>query len=239
MLLAIAVFMSSTLYGDQPQTHTLKITGDSEIFMLNELGAIMNEAEEGLEVLMVLPSAQLPEAYRQVDLRTGDVVMMFNGKRVNNVAEITGIYDKLSIGDEIKLGIKREKEMVIEKLKKADPSEMPKAMMVMKRPGEEGDINSAMLDAGFILKAENGRIMIDEVISELSDKYKGTTPSKGDVITTLQGNSLSQPEDLIQTYSGIEPGKKVEMTILRDGEELSISFIKETCAGAKPLIIKK
>jgi PDZ domain-containing secreted protein len=76
------------------------------------------------------PEGTLPKEYEDIDIQGGDIIKMMNGKRVKTTDAIKKIYEELEIGDEIKLGVKREDEMFIVTFKKADPAEMKGKMMI-------------------------------------------------------------------------------------------------------------
>lgn len=221
------------------QVHSLKIEGDGEIFMLKELGAIISESDQGMSVLLVLPPKQRAGAYRDVDLQEGDIIMMFNGQRMKAAGQIEEAYDGLKIGDEIKLGIKRDKDMMIVTFAKANPDDLPGQMKIMKGSSCPASSDMTLAGVGVTLKKEGGKLVVDEVIPELAGKFSGTMPEKGDVVLKIQGTAISQPEQLSEIFSKIENGEKVEMVLVRKGQEVVTGFVKQECAGGKSLIIKK
>ena len=242
LILATIIAISlpgSILAGDGPQPNVVKMKIEGEVFMLNELGAIIVESDDGPKVEMVLPADQRPKDYRDVDLRAGDIIMMFNGSQTKTPNQISTAYEKLDAGAPIKLGLKRDKEMRIEELIKADPDKMPKMMMKTVKVDDNDPVTATFLDIGIILKTKDAEIIIDDVLSEMKDKFTGSLPEIGDVISSLQGESIAQPSDLPQIYDKINTGEKVNVTVVRNGKEEIFSFTKEKNSAGPKVIIKK
>ena len=59
--------------------------------------------------------------------------MMVNGKTAKKAADLHEVYDKLKTGDEFKLGIKRDNQMFILNIKKADPKDLPQRKIIMRK----------------------------------------------------------------------------------------------------------
>lgn len=221
------------------QVHTLKIGGDGEIFLLKELGAIISESDQGMSVLMVLPQDQRAKAYRDIDLQEGDILVMFNGKRMKTAGQMEEAYGGLKIGDEIKLGIKRDKDMMITTLAKANPNDLPGQMKIMKGPSCPASGDMTLADVGVMLKKEEGKLIVDEVVAELADQFTGAVPEKGDVILKVNGTTISRPEQLSEVFTNIKNGEKVDIVLGRKGQEVTTGFVKQECGEGKPMIIKK
>ena len=82
---------------------------DDNIFMLEEMGGIIQISDEGAVLQMIMPPEQRSEQYKDVDLVIGDVIKMVNGKKIDSGETLQKLYDDLKIGDEIKMAIMREK----------------------------------------------------------------------------------------------------------------------------------
>jgi S1-C subfamily serine protease len=229
--------LSPTIAFAQPRT--LKLSGDQDVFMLDELGAVIADAENGPRILMVLPKEQRTEAYRDVDLREGDTILMVNGKKITGARQLKELYEGLDIGDDLKLGIRRGKELLIESLAKADPDDLPAQMMIIKGGEGSDGVATVMAAVGLILKAVDGKVVIDEVLPGMNDKFTGGMPQKGDVIVKLQETSITQPGQISEIYAKLKTNDQVRLTLDRQGTEVSIGFAKQECTGNKPLIIKK
>ena len=218
----------------------IKIMGpEGDIFLLKELGAVITEADEKIKVEMVLPPDQRDEKYKDVDIRTGDFIKMFNGKSIKSVKQLEKVFNNLDIGAEVKFGIRRDREMLIEKFIKADPDKLPGKMMMMTVSEEDGGVASALLDVGLILKQEDGKIVVDEVIPEMAEVFGDNVPQKGDIITAIQGKALTGPEQLRKKCGESKSGETVVLTLARDSKEFTAEFVKESSCSVQKKIIKK
>ena len=121
-----------------------------EVYHLNEAGAIVIFKDGIIRVEHVMPAEKRPKAYRDIDLKTGDEILMINGKKVKIPGDIESVYMELEIGGEIKLGVRRDGELRIIDYKKADPETLPKRkMMKMKvEAGEDGPVRTLVDEDG-------------------------------------------------------------------------------------------
>jgi len=221
------------------QARTVQLLPDQDVFMLSELGAVIVDSENGPTILMVIPREKRTEAYRDVDLREGDTILMVNGKKITGARRLKEIYEGLKIGDELKLGIRRGKEMLIESVVKADPDKLPAQVMMLKGGEGSDDVATVMAAVGLILREDDGQVVIDDVLPGMEDKFTGGLPHKGDVIVKLQETSITGPGQLSEIYAKLKANDQVRLTLDHQGTEVSISFAKQECSGNKPLIIKK
>lgn len=227
---------------------------DGEIFMLPEVGGIIVESDDGPKVEMVLPSDQRPQNYKAVDIQSGDIIKMFNGKSMKTVALIKETYEALGIGDLLKFGIRREKSVLMIKFIKIDPRDAQGRMMVktisMSDDGETdniiadniiaGNIITDLIELGLLLEKNDGIISVADVITEMSTAFKGTQPENGDQLIKIQSSTISSPEELTQIYGKIKAGEKAVLTMLRDGKEVVLQFEKPKEGDGGPIkIIKK
>lgn len=127
-----------------PKQKTILTFQAGEVFMLPELGAVIVADTTGLRVEFALPAAQRAKAYRQVDFETGDFILMVNGKRTKTVEQLEKIYGALAVGDEVKLGLRRGKEMRISSFKKAAKDDQPgHQMMIQTIEGDAAEHGAA------------------------------------------------------------------------------------------------
>ena len=87
--------------------------GEGEIFLMNELSAIISEKDGVVIVEHAMPTDQRPENYRDIDFKQGDEVLMANANRVKLVKDLEKIYNELEVGETMKLGVRRGEEMFI------------------------------------------------------------------------------------------------------------------------------
>jgi len=127
-----------------------------EVGHLNELGAIIMLKDDSVVVEFVMPEENRPKAYKEIDIRKNDKILMVNGKKIKLPADIDEIYTELDIGDDVKLGVRRDGDLMIITYKKADPETMPKRKMMKLSVEDDGE--------GLVKKItdENGNVHIIE-----------------------------------------------------------------------------
>ena len=84
-----------------------------------------------VKVVFVTPAQRRGKAYRDVDLKTEDRILMANGKRIKTVADFKELYESLPVGEELKMGLRRGEEMRMASFQK---SQGPLSL----RSGEQG-----------------------------------------------------------------------------------------------------
>lgn len=225
---------------------TMTLSGEpGELFMLPEVGAIIIKSDDGPKVEMVLPSDQRPENYKTADIQAGDIIKMFNGKSMKTVLLIEETYNALGIGDELKFGVRRDKDIFIVKFGKMDPKDAPGQMMIKTCPasgaGEIGDIISNLVEIGLVLNEKEGQIFVADVITEMPTVFTGAQPETGDQLIKIQSHKITSTKELAQIYGKIKAGEKTDLTMLRGGKEIVLQFVKpKSGPGAKPVkIIRK
>jgi C-terminal processing protease CtpA/Prc len=247
LLLAILV---ATVSGQETRTKVVTMGGDDiegPPYNLAELGAVIVQREGALEVLFVGPPEKRLKAYREVDLETGDRIVMVNGKKMTSVEDLEATLDVLAVGDEIKFGLKRGKDMRIVSFAKADPDDLPQAKMMMKHVsvGEDGEKKemtfttdgkgeeiSVLTGGGMLVKAEAGTLVISHLLPDAEEILGEADVQAGDLVVKLQGNNVSDLEDLDQEWRLIETGDDVTLVLSRDGDRFQITF--EKAEGRKP-----
>jgi PDZ domain-containing secreted protein len=135
-----------------------------ELFDLSELGAIILLKENKVIVEFVMPDQTRHADYREIDIRKGDEISYVNGKKIQSTVELEDLYKKTKIGDEIKLGIKRNENLGLITFKKADPESLPKRKM-MKMTVKESDFSGEAKEVeinGKKYNAKDGKVVIDD-----------------------------------------------------------------------------
>ncbi len=145
-----------------------------EMFDFKELGAIVLLKENKVKVEFVMPEHARHVDYRDVDIQKNDEIIIINGTKISTTVELEKNYNDLSVGDEIKLGIKREDKLMIISFKKVDPESLPKRqMMKIKVDDDPSGAAQEVEINGKKHKVKNGKVVIDgEEISvkDLMDK---------------------------------------------------------------------
>ncbi|UCE24466.1 MAG: PDZ domain-containing protein [Candidatus Zixiibacteriota bacterium] len=250
-LLGIAVISASPLYaqcaaGSQAaegasgtQKHRMVLSPD-QVVMLNELGGVLVFENDSLKVLIEPTSAsQRMAAYRDVDLRQGDVVVMINGKRFKSAEEANGILNSLAIGEEIKLAVRRDGSIRMVSFPKADPDKLEGPQLMVKTascgPGETMEVVG---DLSLMLIGKENQVRVDEILPGGTSTIPGMTLQKGDIITVCNGTSVTSPAQFAELIAGLSVGDQINLTVTRGDETVEMAFAKpEATEGAR--VIKR
>jgi S1-C subfamily serine protease len=103
---------------------------------LPEIGAAVGFEDNELRILHAMPPDARPKGATQVDLRTGDRILMVNAKPAKSAEVFKKFYESAAPGDTIKLGIKRGESLHIVAFVKADPKDLPKGRKMIIRKND-------------------------------------------------------------------------------------------------------
>lgn len=225
LLVALSLLSFSSM-GFAQVVKTLTIENPDDALMINEFGGLILNANDTIKVEMVLPPENRDEAYRELDIQAGDIIKMVNGKKLTSLKIFKDIYENAKLGEEIKLGIYRDKKMTLAKFVKADFSAMQGGMQITM--GSEGGmpVAGSFIDAGLLLGESDGKIIISDVVEEIAPKFKNYTPQNGDVIVSIQGNDVGSPDELENAYKQIKVGDTVTLVLLHENDKVEMSFSK-------------
>jgi S1-C subfamily serine protease len=190
-------------------------------FMFDEVGVLLHQDKDIVNVSQVLPENMRSKENKNVNLQEGDVIAIANGTRIKEVSGFRKLYDALKIGDELKLGIKREGQSMIISIHKSDPEKRggPK-MMKMTIDGKNSD---ALPGIGFVETSGNA-VIVKEVFDRESASAKDF--KQKDILRSLNGISLTSIKDLKNIYDKIPTGGKAEFSVSRDGKDITLDITK-------------
>lgn len=224
--------------------------GPGGVFNLPELGAVIIGGEKEIKVEAVMPAEHRLKAYKDIDLQSGDLILMMNAKRVKSAKEIEEIYNGLKAGEEVKLGIKRKEERFITSFAKADPKALPQRMMMVmdsdNAGGQAGTTRRIMMGGqefsgdvaplpglGIIAGSKDGgEVRVLDLMPNASQTLGSADIKKDDVILALNGEKIKSAVQLGELYEKIAVGTKFELNYRRGGKSMTASLIKpEAPAG--------
>jgi S1-C subfamily serine protease len=246
-----ALLLKAVTCDAAPQMKMVTIGGgDAEgTAMIAGLGALIFEKDSVLTVEHVMEAANRPKAYQKVDLKQDDVILMVNGKRARTADELSMILDSLPVGEDIKLGVRRDKAMQIVSFKKAAPGDVPQIKMVMHtlpsdtaQEGEggpqmkmitrtEGGAGSdgefaVLMGSGLIFKQEGDAVVVVGAMAHSKEALGNIEVNEGDRILKIQDKEVTDPAMLQGLYDSIAVGDSVRLVMARDGKEFTASFAK-------------
>ena len=245
MATAIILTVSILLFAMQA-VGQVKIMVEGDAFMIKEIGATLIEADGKLEVAFVLPGESRLEAYKSVDIEQKDVILMVNGKKVVSAADIREVFEGIKPGDEIKIGLKRGKNMMIVSFERADPESLPKLrtmtfetseesaegdhvpgeVTIMRAGGPPGEDLAMLEGSGLIAKEEDGVVVIAMVMPHAKKLFDSVEVKEGDRILSIKGKKVLGVAALLELYADIEPGSEITLLLERSDENFSVTFEK-------------
>jgi S1-C subfamily serine protease len=227
----------------QTQTRSFEIKNAQGVFNFPELGAVIIQSDSILTVGPALPGARRPAEYREVDLKTGDTLLMVNGKRIRTAAELEAVYENLAIGETLKLGLRRGKDLLLASFAKADPADLPQMTFQMKtdKDGSEAtdlpegkqmmmvDASDTsllpLLELGLMLREGEHGLTVDRVLQNAAEVFGSAAPTSGAIVTAINGTAVSTVADFRQVYDKLAEGDKLTFDYKADGDERSVAVM--------------
>jgi serine protease Do len=190
----------------------------------------------------------------------GDVVTAVDGKAVETMQDLSAAVKAQKPGDEIELTVLRDgKEITVavtlgeRQVAQAAPAapaaptekapEQPKTAATGAWLGISGlTLTSDVADAMSLNSDQKGTLVEEVVTGSPADKVGLQASDKafdsngqqvligGDVITSVDGKAVESMEDLSAAVKAQKPGDKVELTVLRNGKEITVTV----SLGARP-----
>lgn len=214
-----------------------KIVGQP--FTLGEVGAVIIDNGKEIKVLHAMPVDMRPKAYKDIDIKDGDIVLMCNDKRLKTLKDLEEAYNATAVSADFKLGVRRGEERMIVVFAKADPKDLPKMQMQMSTtdgsmPGggtvrrmvfggqNAGDI-APLLGLGIIVGKKDEMF---KVVGVMQDAGKGAAFKVDDVVESLNGVKITSTQQLSEMYEKLAVGAKLEVKYKRDGKSMQASLTK-------------
>ncbi len=243
--LVVAILIPAVLIAASPGGAKVIKADMDEVFFLQELGALIMQDEESIRVDFVAPADNRAQEYRSVDIESGDVIVMLNGKRVKSVKDLKTSYEEAEVGEEIKFGRKRDKRTMIVTVPKADREKMPQQQMMMVTMDADGEGtvsttsgsetrvikmeagsagNVALLELGLLLGEDEESLIVTDILPHASKRLGGVDVAEGDVVKSIQGKSVTTLDKFADLYESIPVGDTVSLVFQHEGKEISVSF---------------
>ncbi len=119
-----------SLQGDS--LRTMRFNGDS-VAILPEIGGVATQHGHDVRIDHVQSPELRMQAYRDVDVRQGDLLLLCNGKRVKTAAALRESYHAIPVGKTVKIGLQRGDQLVTVTFVKADPKDLPSLRIIQRK----------------------------------------------------------------------------------------------------------
>jgi S1-C subfamily serine protease len=259
MAVTLSAVMGSIILAqppDHPGEAKIMTFEKSSVQIIDELGAIIVWEDSNLMVQMVAPAKDRPVEYRAVDLQIKDQILMLNGKKIETIQDLDEGYQKIDIGKDVQLAIKRGNDRMIVSFPKADPEKQTNSRILIMRTESDLPIDQLkeaepgiktitiddiageiypVLGAGIIVIEDGSNVKIKELLPNATGIYGDVMVLEGDIIKSLQKKDITSVAQFSDNFKQIPVGDDVDLLILRDNELIEVSFDKKE----PPMIMKK
>lgn len=234
---------------------TIMMSADDVMF-LPGVGAVVTSDGKRLKIDFIAPAENRDPAFKEVDLQEGDILMMVNGKRMKTIEQLRELFEALEVGAEIKLGLKRDKGMVMTSMTKADASQMGGMVMQITQDVEEGPdggpgkmITKTMsfgggdnavvplMGLGIMLTDSDDNLIVGPKMQIQGMKVPETDLQPDDIVLSINDQAVKSAEQFSPIYDAIATGEQVSLKIKRGEKTLTVTFAKPGMGDMK--IIRK
>jgi S1-C subfamily serine protease len=112
---------------------TVKRFDADNVMLLPEVGGVIMAEGGDLRVARVQPPHARPPAFRQIDIREGDLVLLFNGMRVRTLQALRTAYQSVPPKEQVRLGIQRDRQLMSVSFPKADMKDLPQLRIIERK----------------------------------------------------------------------------------------------------------
>ncbi|MEQ9310034.1 MAG: PDZ domain-containing protein [Balneolaceae bacterium] len=164
-------------------------------------------------------------------LEQGDVVLMMNGKRVNDIESLRELYSDLEKDAEIKIGVQRGNErFILTAIKGEVPEGGPRMVMSFDDEGD-GEPPVIVPSLGILLVDLDEGVHIERVIPPLlSDELK-PLEIEGYRIVSFNNEKPESAASLMEKIKTLSVGDSISFVFEKDGDEKTITFSKKKPKG--------
>ncbi|MFA6468276.1 MAG: PDZ domain-containing protein [Bacteroidota bacterium] len=227
--LTTALLLINPLHSSQEVKQFTRTISADDAIIIREIGAVVLPKENMLVVNIILGNHEKTS----VDIQKDDRILMMNGKKLKGIKDLRELYEKASVGQEIKLGLKRNENLLIATFTKKSNEELNKegsrGGMVMRMEREEGEILLPAL--GLALKTKGDKAVVNKTLPTASNNFITFSPIKDDIIVSINGKSVSSAEEFDEAYTELNEGDKVTIVFSRDGKTSKETFNKPKPMG--------
>lgn len=227
--LLLPAFMIALALPLQSQERRTMTFDASSSLMLPEFSALLTINGNGaLQVEMKMGQHNSDASLMNDQLERGDLILMMNGARVSDIAEMRKQYEGIAEGDEIKIGVRRGVERFILTKIKGDVPEGAQSggMRMVMNMDTDGPPPIIVPELGLLLADSDSGITIARLLEPLLPAELQATEIAGFTIVSINGQTFENAEELKTFISNIEVGATLDLTLQKDGNEKTISLKK-------------
>ena len=220
----MGVFSNTKAMAQVQQTMTL----DAETsLMLPELDALLVENDGEVKVMLRLGNK--PSKSTGDHLEKGDLILMINGVRVKELANLKEVYGALEKGKEIKMGVRRGESRFIVSAIKGDKSESKSGgtkSMSMSFQTDGDEKVTFITELGLLLTDVEKLVKVDGFIDRLAPEELKAKNLEDWSLIKINEKKPATGAEAKALIDAVKAGEDLELTFEKDGEEESIILKK-------------
>lgn len=187
----------------------IKLNSD-DTFDLQEVGAFIIKEKDKIKVQFVAPENKRLPGYQNVDLKKDDFILKVNDKDIKKLSELKESYEDLKVGKDLKLEVKRGKNIIMVAVKKADPKILPKRHAV--NPDFKKMENKVLLEGlGVLISKINEKPMIEKLFMNDNALVLKAGLKGGDLLTNINGQQIKTFTQFKTLYETLNSGQDVNI----------------------------
>jgi serine protease Do len=207
--------------------------------------ALKLKEERGVEIRSIEPDSPAAKAA----LKESDVVLEYNGERVEGTEEFMRLVRETPVGRQVRLAIWRNgapqtatvtiaerqpfnlKISTFPKMPEIWIPDMPRMSTYWRTPvlGIESEALGSQLGEYFGVKEG---VLVRSVLKDSAAEKAGI--KAGDVITKVDESSVKEPRQISNVLRGLQSGKSVAVTLVREHKEMTLSVTLDTEGSLRP-----
>ncbi len=209
----------------------MRLDADNSL-MLREIGLVAALEDGEIRVITMMPGGHGGGGgMAGTEAKSGDVVLMINGRRVADLDAARAAYDAVAVGDEVKLAVRRDDRRFLVTFAKQDAAELEQGHGIVLRrmtvggDGDGGDIRP-ILGLSIVASATDDGVSVAATLP-IAD----TTLADGDVIRQVGGENVTTLDQLETLVAAAAAGAPLEVVIERDGARQVLAIEKQEAEG--------
>ena len=210
------------------ETRTMSFDAATSL-MLAEFQAMLVEEDGEIKVRMRMGGSD--ESGDK--LERGDLIIMMNGKRAANIAELRKIYESVPKDEEVKIGVRRGNErFILQKMKGDMPEGGPRMVMRMETDGD-GEQPIIIPELGFLLADNESDVSIRRMLEPLlPQEIKDLDIDlEGFTINTINNTKPKSAAHAKELIAELKVGDSISFQLSKNDDEVSFTIKKPEAKG--------
>ncbi len=209
------------------ETRTMTFDASTSL-MLREFQAMLVEEDGEIKVRMRMGNS----SESGDKLEQGDLIIMMNGKRAGNIAELREIYEGISKDEEVKIGVRRGNERFILRKTKGDTPKAGEGGRIVMGMEMSGDGPAVVIpELGLLLSDKDDKVNIQRVLEPLLPEEFKELDLEGLNIASINGEEPADAEDAKMIIDALGTDADISFHFSTADDEIKITIKKPKAKG--------